>query len=149
MKVYPEDGVQTPKRTPEQYERRADEMTFKATCYHLRRVKDGSKLVGGTLPKGLTLGQAAEWLTKESRLTVTPSGDVHYVYGTEPVWVYLSVDPRETPEGQALKREWLTEKRNREDREAELNRDRERELEDLVDEIGYDAAIEALRKLSE
>lgn len=121
---------------------------MKATCYHLRRVKDGLKLVGGTLPKGMTLDQAVEWLTKESQLTVTPSGDVHYVYGGVPVWVYLSVDPRETPEGQALKREWLTEKRNQEDREAELNWDRERELEDLVDEIGYDAAIEALRKLS-
>lgn len=122
---------------------------MKATCYHLRRVNDGTKIVGGSIPKGLTLDQAAEWLTQKSQLTVTPSGLVHYVYGGSPVWAYLSVDPSETPQGQAAKREWLTEKRNREDREAELNRERERELEDLVDEIGYDAAIEALRKLSE
>lgn len=120
-------------------------MTIEATCYHLRNMQ-GQKVVGGTLPRNMSLEDAANWLVEGAELTVTNSGQVHFLYGKQPVWVYLSVDPLQTEKGRLALKAWRDEERNRLDREAELNRDHERELEDLVDEIGLDEVIRLLKE---
>ena len=119
---------------------------MKPACYHLRRVSDGNKVVGGTLPNSLTsLDAAAEWLSCRAPIVVSTTGKVQFTYGGTPVWAYLSVDPVETPQGKEALNQWRIEKRNREDAEAERNQDLERELEDLVGSIGIEAAIQKLR----
>lgn len=119
---------------------------MKPTCYHLRRVSDGAKIVGGSIPRTLeTLDAAAEWLSKFTQVSVTESGQVHFTYGNTPVWAYLSVDPAETEQGKEALRQWRIEKRNREDAEAERNDELQRELEDLVGSIGIEAAIRKLQ----
>lgn len=116
------------------------------TCYHLRRVSDGLKVVGGTIPRSIkSLDEAAEWLTKQSEVAVSASGNVHFLYGGTPVWAYLSVEASETERGKEALRQWHIEKRNREDAEAEHNNDLERELEDIVGSMGIEAAIRKLQ----
>lgn len=122
-------------------------MTFKATCYHLRNMQ-GQKVVGGTFAQGMSLEEAAHWLVDGAELTVTNSGQVHFLYGKQPVWVYLSVDPLQTEKGRLALKAWRDEERNHLDREAELNRDLERELEDLVDEVGLYEVVRLLREKS-
>ena len=120
---------------------------MKPTCYHLRRVSDNLKVVGGTLPNSLTsLDAAAEWLSERAPVVVSPTGNVQFTYGGgTPVYAYLSVDPAETEQGKDALTQWRIEKRNREDAEAERSKDLERELEDLVDILGVEAAIQKLR----
>ena len=120
---------------------------MKPTCYHLRRVSDGVKIVGGSMPRSITtLDEAAEWLIVQSQVVVSQSGQVHFSYGGgTPVYAYLSIDAAETEQGKEALRQWRIEKRNREDAEAEHNADLERELEDLVGSIGIEAAIRKLQ----
>ena len=119
---------------------------MKPTCYHLRRVSDGEKIVGGTIPKSITtLDEAAEWLVKQSQVTVAQSGQVHFLYGGASVYAHLSLDAAETEQGKEALRQWRIEQRNREDAEAEHNADLERELEDIIDSIGIEAAIRKLQ----
>ena len=120
---------------------------MKPTCYHLRRLSDGAKVVGGSIPASVTtLDEAADWMTKRSPVIVTQSGQVHFSYGGgTPVYAYLSLDAAETEQGKEALRQWRIEKRNREDAEAEHNADLERELEDLVGSIGIEAAIRKLQ----
>ena len=119
---------------------------MKPTCYNLRRVSDNLKVVGGSLPSSLTtLDAAAEWLSERAPVVVSTTGKAQFTYGGTPVWAYLSVDPAETPQGKEALNQWRIEKRNREDAEAERNEDLERELEDLVDSLGVEAAIQKLR----
>lgn len=120
---------------------------MKPTCYHLRRVSDGQKVVGGTIPKSITtLDEAALWMADRAHVVVTQTGQVHFSYGGgTPVYAYLSIDAGETEQGKEALRQWRIEKRNREDAEAERNADLERELDDLVGTIGLAAVIQKLK----
>lgn len=119
-------------------------MTFKATCYHLRNMK-GQKVVGGTLGD-LTLDDAVQYLTRCYGIGVNQNGAVHFLHNGEPVWAYLSVDPLQTEKGKFALREWKEARDLEFRRQAELERKRERELDDLVGEIGLDEAIRMLRE---
>lgn len=119
---------------------------MKPTCYHLRRVSDGQKLVGGTVPRSCsTLDQSAEWLANHAQVAVSGSGQVNFLYGGTYVRAYLSVDPAETVQGQEALTQWRIDKRNREDAEAERNADFEREIEDLMDGLSYEEIVSRLR----
>ncbi len=120
---------------------------MKPTCYHLRRSSDGVKVVGGVIPASVTtLDEAADWVAKRSPVIITKSGQVHFSYcGGTQVYAYLSIDAAETEQGKEALRQWRDEKRSREDAEAEHNAELERELEDLVDSIGIEAAIRKLQ----
>ena len=119
---------------------------MKPTCFHLRRVSDNVKVVGGTVPKSCaTLDEAAEWLSEGAPVVVSNTGSVQFTYGGTPVYAYLSVDPSETEQGKEALRQWRIEKRNRDEAEAKHNADLERELEDLVGSIGIEAAIRKLQ----
>lgn len=120
---------------------------MKPTCYHLRRISDGVKLAGGTVPRSLTtLDSAATWFSEGVEVVVSTTGKAQFTYGGTPVWAYLSVDPAETPQGKEVLNRWRIEKRNLEDAEAERNQDLECELDDLVGSIGIEAAIQKLRR---
>ena len=119
---------------------------MKPTCYNLRRVSDGQKVVGGTVPKSYTtLDQAAEWLVDHAQVAVNGSGRVGFLYGGSPVLAYLSVDPADTTQGKEALKQWRIDQRNREDAEAERNADFEREIEDLMDGLSQEEIVRRLR----
>lgn len=80
-----------------------------------------------------------------SELKVGQNGRVHCLYGSTAVTAYLLLDPAETPNGKAALKAWRDAKRAEEDALAQRNHDLERELEDLVDQIGIEAAIARLK----
>ena len=120
---------------------------MKPTCYHLRRVSDGVKVVGGSIPASITtLDEAAEWMSRREQVVVTQTGQAHFSYGGgTPVYAFLLIDAADTEQGKEALRQWRIKQRNREDAEAEHNANLERELEDLVGSIGIEAAIRKLQ----
>lgn len=119
---------------------------MKPTCYQLRRESDGLKVIGGSVPNSCkTLDEAAAWLTEKSEVAVSLSGRAQFLYGRTPVWVTLTVDAANSDKGKAAELKWQEEKRNREDAIAEINNELERELEDLVSEIGIEAVLRKLK----
>ena len=120
---------------------------MKPTCFHLRRVSDNVKVVGGTVPKSCaTLDEAAEWLSEGAPVVVSNTGSVQFTYGSTPVYAYLSVDPSETDIVKEALRQWRVDKRNREDAEAERNADFEREIEDLMDGLSHEEIVRRLNQ---
>ena len=119
---------------------------MKATTYQLRSINGGQLVLGGSLPRDLTLDQAADWLVhKDTQFTVSNSGVLYFTYGHSPVLVYLAVDPTQTEQGKTFLKAWRDEKRSREDALAEQNLEAEREIEDLVESLGADEAIRRLK----
>lgn len=119
---------------------------MKPCTYALFDAKTGKKMVGGTLPRSLaSLDEAADWLLDRSELKVGPNGHVHCLYGDTAVTAYLLLDPAETPKGKAAMKAWRDAKRNAEDALAQRNHELERELEDLIDQIGIEAALARLK----
>ena len=116
---------------------------MKPTCFSLRRVSDGVKVVGGSIPASITtLDEAAEWMSKRAQVVVTQSGNVHFSYGGgTPVYAFLLIDAADTEQGKEALRQWRAKELDRENTEKE----RRNHLENLIDSIGVDAAIRKLQ----
>lgn len=120
---------------------------MKATCYHLRRARDGVKVSGGSISGGgMNLDQAAEYLTNTLPVHVSDSGRVYFMHSGEPVFAYLSVEPAETEKGRAAHKVWNAEREARFRAEREREQGLEEELDDLVGEVGLEEAIRLLKE---
>ncbi len=76
---------------------------MKATCYHFRDM-NGKKILGGSLPNGMTLDAAAAHVANAADVVVMNSGRVSFAHRGLPVWAYLSLDPEQTEKGCAALR---------------------------------------------
>lgn len=122
---------------------------MKATTYQLRTLtgeKTQAGSIGLSTRGGLDLDEAANELTARLDVIVLPSGHVSFASNGKPVNLYLAIDPAETEKGRAAlaAHRQAQEAANRAAAEKEASI--ADELQEAIDGIGAQQALDLLRQ---
>lgn len=121
-------------------------MNRKQICYHTRLCSDNKvKVCGGTFGGSIDQ-ETVERMTRFFTVNVKPSGTPVFVdkEGRE-VYLYLSVDPRDTEIGKQAIKAWYAERRIKQEQAEKTLKAQEAELEDALNGLSHE---EIMRRLA-
>lgn len=117
---------------------------MKSFSFHVRK-PDGNKITGGSIHAD-SFDHAADRLATRYSVSLTNSGRAVFTCpeGRGEISLYLHIAPEDTPGGLDRAKMLRAEQRIQQEQKAREQKEREAQLESLIESIGIEAAIKKL-----